>query len=192
MRLPIFSSLHHATIRRRHKMRFTYRSPSSATSASSRVALETIAAGNPSGSDRKRTLGLLPGRVHVPVQSPQVRISRQTVLPASPTSRTNRSGPIQFTYQTTICREWLSQVNTPISEWHSTKPTSVAQENFCVTCLAIYHWLFLFVNSLSKGFNINPTFGTHLYLCQNRIFTNRTNTFSDSVTIFVMGKSVRS
>jgi transposase-like protein len=57
--------------------------------------------------------GRLPGRVHLSIQSPQIQISRQTVLSIGSASRAGWPRPVCSLDQTTTCCIWWRQVNTP-------------------------------------------------------------------------------
>jgi hypothetical protein len=67
-----------------------------AASPSGRVAAKAMAAGYASGSGERRASGLLPGRVHVPVQPAQVAKSGKAVLPTGPTSRSCGANNLQI------------------------------------------------------------------------------------------------
>src|SRR3972149_1737078 len=86
-----------------------------APGASRGLPVEALAAGHASGCGGTRVPRLLPGRVHLPVQPPEVGVARQVVLPPGPTGCTDRPGPVWFLDPTTSPRGWLSQVDTHFS-----------------------------------------------------------------------------
>jgi hypothetical protein len=79
--------------------------------------------GYPPRSGGSPASGLLPGRVHFPVQPPLICQPRKALLALSAPSRRHRSPTLQIHHQvlvtperpiprTTICRGYLSEVNT--------------------------------------------------------------------------------
>jgi hypothetical protein len=80
----------------RHSVDFQKDDSQLLPSGSSRgVAIETLAVGHPPRGRQSRALGLLLGRVHVPVQPASLRVPRQAFLPASPTNCGDRSGHLR-------------------------------------------------------------------------------------------------
>lgn len=55
------------------------------------LATETMANGNPPGCGEPQALGLLPGRIHVPIQSAKIEKPRQALLPPGTASGGHRS-----------------------------------------------------------------------------------------------------
>ena len=64
-----------------------------------RVAAQTVVARDVSGGRQPRPFGLLPRRVHVPVQSADLPAPREAVLPASGASRGGRTRALHFARQ---------------------------------------------------------------------------------------------
>src|SRR5437667_11532992 len=78
---------------------------------------------------------LLPGRVHVPIQPAAIKKPRQALLPPRAASRSSRARSLGSDYsprnqsqnETTTCRGYLSQADTP-------------QDILWATMLEIFHW----------------------------------------------------
>jgi hypothetical protein len=85
-----------------------------------RLPAKAVAVGNPPRRRQPGVPGLLPGRVHIPVQSPQVPFARQAVLPPAAAGRCRGAGPLQShgswcrrsKLRTPTCRGHWSQLNT--------------------------------------------------------------------------------
>ena len=76
---------------------------------------QALVAGNTSGSGAPQTTGLLSGRIHLSVQSPELAISRQVVLSAGSASCSSRAKSLRPHRPTASCWGRLSDGDTPIN-----------------------------------------------------------------------------
>ena len=79
---------------------------------------QTVVAGHAAWPLRSGLPGLLPGRIHLPIQPAHLRLPREAVLPPDPAGGAGAACTVSTDHCTPIGWGYLSQVNKQFLEWH--------------------------------------------------------------------------